>query len=354
MRFNSEFKIKDRVTVGENINLVHRSDNGISANGSEGTALMMGVYRQQSIIPVTWTHDPFDGLSHTFVDGDWASTGLAPRLGNGSNYVATRTRDALDKWQNLQVLGNVFADVKILEGLSFRTTFGGSIGFNYSTNWTGSTYEDSENVATPTYGESSNFYGDWTWTNALTFARQLGDHNLLAVAGYEAVRTGYGRGVNATGADYFSDAFAYRTVSTAATLQGGGSWFGTQRSLVSQFLRADYNFRDKYYLSGTVRRDGASVFGPDTRFGTFPSASAGWRLSEESFMAGASFISDLKIRGGYGTMVTSCPYLLPTSSICTAVHLINPSMILPVHSTVLYLDSVPHGSETRMPNGRPT
>ncbi|MCK4700540.1 MAG: SusC/RagA family TonB-linked outer membrane protein, partial [Bacteroidales bacterium] len=73
------------------------------------------------------------------------------------------------------------------------------------------------------------------------------------------------------------------------------------------FLRADYNFSNKYYLSATVRRDGASVFGPDTRYGVFPSVSAGWRISEESFLAGVSFISDLKIRGGYGTMGNQLP-----------------------------------------------
>lgn len=302
MRFNSEFKIRDRVTVGENINIAHRSNNNVARNGSEGTALMMGVYRQQSIIPVIWEHGTFSGLSGTFEDGDWGGTGLAPRLGNGSNYVAGRTRDKDDKWQHLGIQGNVYADVKIIEGLNFRTSFGGAMGFAYSTNWTSATYEDSENVATPTYREDGSFWGNWTWTNTLTLARQFGDHNVLLVAGYEAVRTGYGRGVNATGTGYFSDAFSYRTVSTAGSLLGAGSYFNTQRALVSQFARGDYNFRDKYYLSGTVRRDGSSVFGPDTRYGIFPSVSAGWRLSEESFLAGAGFINDMKIRGGYGTM----------------------------------------------------
>lgn len=306
-RFNSEFNIKDRVTIGENINVVHRSDNGTAGNDSESSGLMMGVYRQQSVIPVTWTHDPFVGLSHTFVDGDWASTGLAPRLGNGSNYVASATRNADDVWQNLRIMGNVYADVKIIEGLNIRTSFGGDFGNSYSTNWAGSTYEDSENRATATYNESASYGGNWTWTNTLTFARQMGDHNVLAVAGYEAGKYNIGRGVNATGAGYFSDAFSYRTVSTAADLQGGGSWYGTPRTLVSQFARADYNFRTKYYLSGTVRRDGSSVFGPENRYGVFPSVSAGWRLSEESFMAGAGFIADMKIRGGYGTMGNQLP-----------------------------------------------
>ncbi len=68
------------------------------------------------------------------------------------------------------------------------------------------------------------------------------------------------------------------------------------------FLRADYAFMDKYLISATVRRDGSSRFGADNRFGVFPSFSAGWRVSDESFMDGVDFINDLKIRGSYGTM----------------------------------------------------
>jgi len=306
-RFNSQWTIRDRVTIGENMNVVHRSDNGVAGNDSESSALMMGVYRQQSIIPVIWNAGTYEGMSHTFENGDWGSTGIAPRLGNGSNYVASRTRDKDDVWKDIRLMGNIFADVKILEGLNFRTSFGGSMNNWYSTNWTGKTYEDSENVATSSYSENSGYGADWTWTNTLTFSRQLGDHSILAVAGYEAVKTGIGRSVYAQRAGYFSEAFSYRTVSNGAQLLQGTSDFYTPRALVSQFLRADYNFRSRYYLSGTVRRDGGSVFGEDTRYGVFPSVSAGWRLSEEVFLSGVSFINDLKIRGGYGTMGNQLP-----------------------------------------------
>ncbi|MCK4992995.1 MAG: SusC/RagA family TonB-linked outer membrane protein, partial [Bacteroidales bacterium] len=205
-RFNSEFNIKDRVTIGQNINIVHRSDHGTVNNDSESSAVM-GVYGTQPIIPVKWTGPDYDGLSHYFVEGDWGGTGIAPRLGNRSNYVASQTRAEDNKWQNLRVMGNAFVDVKIIEGLSIRTSFGGDYGNSYSTNWNGSTYEDSENRATSTYGENGSFGGNWTWTNTLTFARQMGDHNVLVVAGYEAGKYDIGRGVNASGAGYFSDAF---------------------------------------------------------------------------------------------------------------------------------------------------
>jgi TonB-linked SusC/RagA family outer membrane protein len=224
-----------------------------------------------SIVPVIWDDGPFQGDTHFWEDGDWGSTGIAPRLGNGQNYRSDRTRDKDDKWQDLRILGNVYADLKIIEGLNLRTSIGGSINNQYQTNWSGSTYEHSENVATPTYREDGRIGGFWTWTNTLTFNRQFGDHSILAVAGYEANKLGMGRGVWARGAGYYTeDAFSYRTVGTAEALHSGNSYFNTPRTLISQFLR--------------------------------PSVSAGWRMSEESFMAGVSWISDMKIRGGYGTM----------------------------------------------------
>jgi len=306
-RFNSEFKIKDRVTIGENLNVVYRTDNGTDANGDENTGLMMGVYRMPSIIPTTWNQGSWTGTTRTWEDGDWGGTGIAPRLGNANNYVSDQTRDADDRWQDIRVMGNVFADVKILEGLNFRSSFGGSFNTWYGTNWTGSTYEHSENTATDSYEEYSGYGTEWTWTNTLTFARQFGAHNVMAVAGYEAFKGGLGRDLSASRAGYFSTTLSYRTVSNGGTMTGANSSYWTPRSLVSQFARADYNYNSKYYLSGTVRRDGASVFGADQRYGVFPSVSAGWRISEESFLANASFISDLKIRGGYGTMGNQLP-----------------------------------------------
>jgi TonB-linked SusC/RagA family outer membrane protein len=66
------------------------------------------------------------------------------------------------------------------------------------------------------------------------------------------------------------------------------------------FAKVDYNFASKYYVSGTIRRDGSSRFGPNNKYGTFPAVSAGWRMSEESFMQSATWLDDLKIRGGWG------------------------------------------------------
>ncbi len=306
-RINSEFKIKDRVTIGENLTVTGRTGLGLAGNRNEGSPFA-GIYNTQPIIPAVITQTT-PGISRTFQPGDYGGNGIAPRLGNTRNRFAELNRNADDRNQDVRILGSMFADVKILESLSFRSTFGGSFQNGYNTDWTGATYENAENIATPTYSENAYFGSEWVWTNALTFNKSFGSHKLLAVAGYEAAKYQIGRNLNATRAGYFSDAVNFRTLNNGATIQGASSGFGpfpfsnvTPSSLVSQFLRADYGFNDKYLLSATIRRDGSSRFGQNNRYGVFPSVTAGWRISEESFMAGLDFVSDLKIRGGYGTM----------------------------------------------------
>lgn len=299
-RVNSEFKIKNRVTIGENLTVTGRSRNAISGNGNEGSPIAR-VYAQQPIIPAIMTTS-VTGISHDFVPGEYGGTGLAPRAGNGTQPFSELERNADDRSTDVRILGSMFMDIKILDYLNFRSTFGGTYQNGYNTDWTGSTYELAENRATSAYNENAYFGSDWVWTNSLTFNKTFGSHKLLAVAGYESVKYGIGRSLTATRAGYFSSAPSFRTLNNGAAIQSASSEYNTPTTLQSTFIRADYSYSEKYLLSATVRRDGSSRFGSENRYGTFPSVSAGWRLSEEGFLAGVDFISDLKVRGGYGTM----------------------------------------------------
>jgi len=302
-RFNSEFTfLNNRVKVGEHLTTSYISNLGVS-NLDEGSPIQMGPYRAQPIAPVIWTQSGvFKGLSHDFIPGDWGGTGIAARLGNNSNAVADLTRNKDDNYWDIRMMGSAFVDVMILKGLNFRSTLGGNWFNGYDVDYAFATYENSENSLTPTLTERANFGGDWVWTNSLTIDKVFGQHKILAVAGYEAIKYGIGRDNTATKAGYFSDAVDFRTLTNGAKMQGMGSNLYTPTSLVSAFLKADYGFRDRYLLSATVRRDGSSRFGKDNRYGIFPSFSAAWRIGEEAFLDGVTWISDLKIRGSYGTM----------------------------------------------------
>jgi len=269
-RFNSEFTFLDgRIKVGENLSLAYRTNHGVS-NNDEGSPIQMAAYRTQPIIPVIMEVAVPDGLSHAFVPGDWGGTGIRPRLGQSENVVASRTRAKDDNNWGVSVIGSGFVDVKIFQGLNFKSTLGGQFNNGYWMGYSYKTYERSENNATNGFWEGAWYNSQWVWTNQLTFDKTFGDHKILAVAGYEAVKYGIGRDSYGQRAGYFSDDVLYRTLSNGATIITTNSSLYTPTTLVSQFLRADYSFKDRYMLSATVRRDGSSRFGAANRYGIFP------------------------------------------------------------------------------------
>lgn len=300
-RFNSEFSfLNSHVKFGENFSFTYRQNHQVT-NLGEGSPIQMGSYRSQPIIPVVIT-EPITGISHSFVPGEWGGSGIANSLGQAANEVAALTRDKDDKYWNINLIGSAFVDVKIMQGLNFRSTLGGTWFNDYTTNYSFATYESSENSLTPSYNEQANYSMQWTWTNALTYDKTFGQSKILLVAGYESNQYGVGRGLSATAAGYFTDDPNYRTVTNGAKITGASSYYNTPTTLVSQFARADYSFMDRYMLSATVRRDGSSKFGTSNRYGVFPAFSAGWRVSDEPFFKGVTFINDLKLRGSWGMM----------------------------------------------------
>jgi len=286
VRVNSEFNIKRNIRIGENIQIMYAQDNNAGQNG-EGTEIGMA-YRNQPIIPV------YD------IMGNYAGT-RAVNTGNASNPVATRIRAADNRGHNMSVFGNMYAEVDFLKHFTVRSSIGG----NYGTyNWYGysfKTYENSENNTGNSYTEEMGRSRSWTWTNLLTYKHTFGEHDITALAGTEAVEE-WGRWLQGFRADYFVDNPNFRSVSSGASGQRalGTPW--TPAALWSYFGKIDYAYADKWLASVTVRRDGSSRFGPNNRWGTFPAASVGWRISRESFMQDLRWITDLKLRASYGTM----------------------------------------------------
>ena len=143
---------------------------------------------------------------------------------------------------------------------------------------------------------------NWNANSTLTFSKSFGeDHKVAAIVGIEGTEEiGVRTGISVQG----FPTPALRLLSDGANpLAPIGTWTSWTRAGV--FGRANYAFKDKYIVNGTLRRDGSSRFGATTRYGTFWSVGASWRLIEESFMQGVSFVDDLKIRGSYGLLGNS-------------------------------------------------
>ncbi|RYY22890.1 MAG: TonB-dependent receptor [Chitinophagaceae bacterium] len=289
-RVNTSFKPVNWLRVGENLQVSYEERNG-GENRGEGDA-WASAFRMVPYVPV------FD------INGGFGGNGVG-ESGNGSNPVANLTRQKDNTNKYTRVFGNVFAEIPFTNYLTARTSFGLDAGNQFVKNISRRTYERSENQGNTQLTEEAWYYTNWIWTNTLNFQKVLGDHDFKAIVGSEAVKN-QSRGLRAFGQNFDFETPDFISLNTAVANSLSDRVITTynlgRMSLFSYFGRLDYSFKGKYLLTGTFRRDGASVFGSNVRYANFPSFSVAWRLSDENFMKDISWITDLKLRGGWGQM----------------------------------------------------
>jgi iron complex outermembrane receptor protein len=140
----------------------------------------------------------------------------------------------------------------------------------------------------------------------LTWDKKIGDHSINAVIGYSWQDNVIGDGFDITTSNFPVDNTAYNNLTLSSpTGYNNGLYFGQgsryeHSRLISDFGRLNYNYKDKYLIQGSIRRDGSSVFGSNNQWGLFPSIGGAWRITQESFMQNQQLINDLKLRGSYG------------------------------------------------------
>ncbi|WP_373517280.1 SusC/RagA family TonB-linked outer membrane protein [Pricia sp.] len=207
----------------------------------------------------------------------------------------------LNRWDNTErtsIFGNVYAEWQILENLVFRTSVG--LDFNdFKRKDIEPTVDNG--FVTRTNNRlilDSNKFTSVVFTNTLNYNLELGDHRFGVLLGAESVKNDF----DAVFAS--ADGFAVETESYFVLGAASGSRTSTGTStgsrLLSQFGKLNYAFADKYLASFTIRRDGSSRFGTENRYGVFPAATLGWRISAEEFLRESEIVSNLKLRAGYG------------------------------------------------------
>ena len=322
VRMNSEFNVANTFRVGENLQWTYRDQGGIPDYGSPNDNDMWRSITTNPILPV---YDIKGGWAHLDQFHFW------------DNPVALRVQAGDDKSNSWETFGNIYGELDFLKNFTARTSFGGTIN-NYNNNrfdyWS---YEpliiDKDSFPDNALSESSGYRWSWTWTNTIKYAKTVADHHQFVVlAGTEAINN-YNKEIGGRSAGLYVNDVNYRfltngTPSTAFNVRSNYS-FADQSSLFSFFTQFDYGYKDKYYFRGTLRNDGASVFGEENRYGWFPSVSAAWRISQENFMVDSKWIDELKIRaswgktGFYGNVNSSNQYTLYGSSIGNSYYDIN-------------------------------
>ena len=207
-------------------------------------------------------------------------------------------QEALMTYKEFQNIGSVFAEWEITPGLTARTSLNTIYG-----NFTFEQYRPSTIGGTnspPRAGRGSSYNvrrQDFNWLNenTVSYKKTFNDHSIDAVAGFSTQKFTSSE-INIRGTPFPNDLI--RTLNAA--IDYGADEIINEWSLVSFLGRINYNFRDRYYLTATVRTDGSSRFGPNNRYATFPSAAVAWRVSEEDFLRDNNTIDNLKLRVSYG------------------------------------------------------
>ncbi len=274
-RINSSFNISPILTVGENFTLTYTDQ--VDCQPLENALKM------PSSVPVFET----DGKTYAGPVGS-----MADRQ-NPLRELAFNRDNALKVWR---LFGNAYVDLKPVKGLVLRSNFGldYDAAFIHSYNYT--FHSDIVNNDTNSTTLSQANDSKWTWTNTANYNFSLrNDHNFTLLAGMEMFRqsridfSGYNEKYDIETPDYM-----YPDASSGVERSTGNK---SAYALVSFFGKIDYNWRNTLLASFTIRHDGSSRFGSNNRYGTFPAATLGYRISEN---LKKNWLDDLKIRLSWG------------------------------------------------------
>src|SRR5690606_31107732 len=197
-----------------------------------------------------------------------------------------------------RIFGNVYIDVEPIENLHFKTNLGVDQGSFYrrtlQRSYESGYLKNDQNAVTIDQNTSNKI----TWSNTVTFDFNMNKHKFNVLGGTELYREKFENTyLRKEGFLLETPDYMYPDAGTGESFAGGSS---NSYSLVSFFGKLSYDFDSRYLFSATLRRDGSSRFGANNRYGTFPAVSAGWRISNETFMQDSNIISDLKLRAGWG------------------------------------------------------
>jgi len=283
-RLNLDRKINEFLTFGTNMTVSHTIANIVPTDTGGEDGVVTGAIQMNPIQPVY--SNPEEGI-YTQVN----TPGTLIR-----NPVATVNEQ---KFRNSssRMLGNMYGQWEIVKDLKLKISAGADVTYNKFDQYTPSNIYQSGGIAEGTIQMNQRI--NWLNENTLTWSKTVNQHSLNVLGGFTMQQENFAR-VLASSRDYVSDQLLYNSLQAGATYNSPESE-ATQWSLLSYLARVNYSFKDRYLLSVNGRIDGSSRFGANNKYGFFPSASAGWRVTEEDFMASVrNVISNLKLRASYG------------------------------------------------------
>jgi TonB-linked SusC/RagA family outer membrane protein len=205
----------------------------------------------------------------------------------------------IEERKKYRIFNSIYAEVNILEGLKYRVNFGPDFSINRYGRFIGA-QTNARKFGDPQASNGTTFNFDYTLENVVTYNKKFGDHNVGITALQSIQRDNFeGNIINVQGVPAESQQFY--NVGNASSVLGVGSGL-VQWTINSYMGRVNYDYKDKYLVTATLRRDGSSRFGENTKYGNFPGIALGWNISNEDFMKGSSWVDLLKLRVSRGSV----------------------------------------------------
>jgi len=301
-RLNAEFDVTDWLKVGGSGNITISESTGPTSAGEGSIANPFGFAKNMGSIYPVYVND---------LDGNIVlDAGGQPLFDAGEGYseynIGSRPtaqgRHALqelllnDERKKNNTYGLRFtADAEIIEGLNFRVSYSRDINEGLVKEYENHLIGDAD--PTGRYGEDRYRRDVENFNQILSYKKYFNDvHSLDVTAGHESYQRIYSGFSGSSIKQVSTGIYEFDNFSEPISL-GGAT---TKKTLEGYFLRANYNFDGKYYISASVRRDGSSVFNEQSRWGNFYSVGASWRIDQENFIQSVDWVNHLKLRGSYG------------------------------------------------------
>ena len=283
-RFSMEYNFNKYVKAG--VDLTPRYE-----NWDNTPSLMSAIMSMDPTTPVyrpkeEWTSNPYSNYARSNNNQEWNPVANMYRLDSGADEYA--------------ILATPFVSITPIKGLTIRSQFGLNARFRLTDTFNPDFYIDNLEQNTNNNAERKmENWVDWNWTNTITYMTTIAkDHNINVMGGYTMERF----------QNYWASAYAEDIPSNVESLRFPSAGtnnmkaYGTNSysSLISYLARVMYNYKERYYLTASVRVDGSSKFSKDNQYATFPAVSGAWRVTAEPFMKNQKIFDDLKIRAGWG------------------------------------------------------
>ncbi len=293
LRSNNEYKVNKAIKVGVNIAPTYQVGNNPTTSALNNTTGdgFYGVIYSAIITPPIFSPDD------TNPDGTRKVSFTGPGLFTFPNWKRS-LEETTNKTSSTRLLSSAYIQAEFLNGFHFKSSVSVDLGNQkqriFSPSTVGTIFANAPKLATGAYATTE--YTSWLTENTLNYNKTIAnDHFVEVLLGYSVqyFRQEYN---SLTGTSFPDDAVSW--IDAAALKSGSNN--STEWSLLSMYSRLNYNFKGKYLLAASIRRDGSSRFGSENRWGTFPSISAGWIISDEAFAQSWRKLSYLKVRTEFG------------------------------------------------------